>query len=1678
MIFESLWPLALLLSVPVVIILYLLKPKGKDYRISSNLLWEKLFRNQQSKTFLEKFIHNILMYLQILILLLLVFALMSPYIHREGRSRGNVILVLDTSGSMQHDTGSGRTRMEEALRQVRDLIAASEETAFSIVTNDCMGTELLAAGVKDKSSLYAALEQVECCDGPGNLADAESVVETLRGAGGETAEGTSGAEVIVFTDGSGAEDAMSFSRYFDAQVLVMGDAVNNVSNNFLSYVERDAGGASDIAGREGSDAASEETEIPGTEASGTEASDTGLPSITCASSITNYSDTEASMEVSLYEGNRLLEIRQLTLPAGETALCYFDSFEWQGEPLRSEIGSVRFAGADGEDSLGEDNVAYAIPARAGRVDAVLVGNGNTYIEKAYQAATGMSLTRVNSGGAISEESRIVRIYDAGFAEGFAGNESSRIGTEGSSAGAESGYAGTGGNSVETESGHAGTGGSSAGNESSQAGLGEGNNLIFQDGRNTAGTAERVMLTVTNCDLTAGLPSFQIGVNETNVYEIPSWGTGFLWAGEQCAGYYGEHDGIKEVVVGFDIRESDFPLKAEFPVFIANSIRYLGDTSLLADNIYQAGESVVFHPQADFDVSALTADTKKAGLYYVTTGDIVTIGDITEPYVVRFAVGEESDGRIVAEGTVDREAYSSQLVKKQLRNVLLVIVLLLMAVEWILYVRQMRYRGRFYLAVRAVGVLLLLLALFGFSVTKRNGANTTVFLVDISNSNAQNLSAMEEYLDDMIGEMPGNNQYGIVTFGKNSLVEQFLTREDHFSQIMSLPDKTATNFEDAMSRALAMIPANGAGRVVILTDGRETKGSLAGTASALTARQVELLALVYETGQGQDAYVENVELPSYLYQGDSYSMTVTVESNYETDAQIQIWMGSIQTAGYDVHLNRGTNQFRFQQQVTGESVESFEVRVAAAGDTCGENDSYHAYSVVDAVPKVLLVSGLREDSSQYESVLRNAGSNYNVVSAINAPDTLERLLEYKSILLENVYLSDLPEGFLENIETYVKDYGCGLVCMGGGDSYALGGYRESVLETVLPVDMELRGVNEIPKTAMIMVIDHSGSMGASTGTGATSLDLAITAAETAVDQMRSEDYVGVVTFDDTFSWVVEPVQASDKETIKAQIETIAEGGGTTIKPALRAALSGVTECDVSIRHVILLTDGQGESSNYNDIIEGYTGQNVTLSTVAVGQGSDERLLERLADNCGGRYYYSDIAAEIPKIFAQEVFLSGDTYLQNGTFGLAVNGSNEITKGLFEGGWPNIYGYVSATPKGASNVLIASEKDDPVLTVMQYGLGHTVAWNTDVTNQWTAGYAGENDYVQLWKRVIDYSVGNAAIGEDTVDVMTAGGYTSITYDALDFGEQTRVEAVYTDPDGNTQTAPLHATAPGTYEAKLDTDITGIYNLSVRRLDDGDITNAVTTAMAVQYSDEYKFDVGTAAFTGFVERYGRMLTPEENFWRQRRSQARERFELTKWLILLAVLWFVMDIAFRRFHFLPQDTRLYRMAAQRLAQRRRGGAGAGAKRGAVSGNGAGAVGGRAGVSGNGADAVGGRAGVIGNGTDTVGGRAGVSGDGAGVVGSRAGVSGNGIDANGSRTGSNDNGENGQAGRSFSADPSASVGVSAKTGGSAGAGASGSPDVAVKAKKQKKSKKADGKKEAQTLDTSALLKKKDQRNQ
>lgn len=341
-----------LAAVPIIILLYLLKPKGEDYRISSNLLWKKLLKNEQSRTFFEKFVHNILMYLQILIIILLVIALMSPFIRVDNRGGGRKILLVDTSASMQHIGYSGKSRLAEAIELMCDTVQTAQDTQFSIVTADAAGVQLLAVDMTDTQSLLQTLRGLECSDGGGSLAQAQGILDTLVGDTTENA-----ADLLVFTDGSGAAEFSELRGGAEKELYVVGDVVSNVANEYTVFTEREDGTYDMIV------------------------------------SVANYSDAPASFDVGLFdEEETLLALQQMRLAPSENASCLFEAVDWRGGALISRLDNVSFDGATG-DSLAADNVSRAVKSRQNKIRGLLVGNGNTFWRRRTMPLRAIQLRR-------------------------------------------------------------------------------------------------------------------------------------------------------------------------------------------------------------------------------------------------------------------------------------------------------------------------------------------------------------------------------------------------------------------------------------------------------------------------------------------------------------------------------------------------------------------------------------------------------------------------------------------------------------------------------------------------------------------------------------------------------------------------------------------------------------------------------------------------------------------------------------------------------------------------------------------------------------------------------------------------------------------------------------------------------------------------------------------------------------------------------------------------------------------------------------------------------------------------------------------------------------------------------------------------------------------------------------
>src|SRR5262249_56638037 len=87
------------LALPVVVVFYLLKRRRVVRLVSSTLLWQKFLAETQASAPFQKLRKNWLMILQILLLLLAVFALARPYYAAQTRPAQLRVIILDASTS-------------------------------------------------------------------------------------------------------------------------------------------------------------------------------------------------------------------------------------------------------------------------------------------------------------------------------------------------------------------------------------------------------------------------------------------------------------------------------------------------------------------------------------------------------------------------------------------------------------------------------------------------------------------------------------------------------------------------------------------------------------------------------------------------------------------------------------------------------------------------------------------------------------------------------------------------------------------------------------------------------------------------------------------------------------------------------------------------------------------------------------------------------------------------------------------------------------------------------------------------------------------------------------------------------------------------------------------------------------------------------------------------------------------------------------------------------------------------------------------------------------------------------------------------------------------------------------------------------------------------------------------
>ena len=311
------WPLAFLAVIPIIIILYLLKPRGTDTEVSSNILWEKLFKNVSSKTFFEKFVQDLLMYLQILIMIVLVLALMAPQIMLRTTTGGSTVLVIDNSLSMQHTGADGRTRLDEAkARALSYVTAAGGDVSVISVSGE---SRILIAASRDNTALKNVISGLEATDREGSFADAYQMIDSLHAD-----------HVVVYTDGDGAESVAEYAEALKAQVINVGKPTYNVSLDYMAMTEKG------------------------------QASDGGVLADATVR-YTNFGDEAVSFELTFYDADgSILAVKPVRVEAGSSASVLAEDINVKGDYISAKLSAVSYEGGKNKDSLAADDSIYAL----------------------------------------------------------------------------------------------------------------------------------------------------------------------------------------------------------------------------------------------------------------------------------------------------------------------------------------------------------------------------------------------------------------------------------------------------------------------------------------------------------------------------------------------------------------------------------------------------------------------------------------------------------------------------------------------------------------------------------------------------------------------------------------------------------------------------------------------------------------------------------------------------------------------------------------------------------------------------------------------------------------------------------------------------------------------------------------------------------------------------------------------------------------------------------------------------------------------------------------------------------------------------------------------------------------------------------------------------------------------
>ncbi|NUM56178.1 MAG: VWA domain-containing protein [Candidatus Hydrogenedentes bacterium] len=809
-----------------------------------------------------------------------------------------------------------------------------------------------------------------------------------------------------------------------------------------------------------------------------------------------------------------------------------------------------------------------------------------------------------------------------------------------------------------------------------------------------------------------------------------------------------------------------------------------------------------------------------------------------------------------------------------------------------------------IALRCLVLLCLIAALAGAELIRFNDKLAVFFLLDQSDSvpaarRAEAERAVQTLCD---AYMTSKDEAGVIVFGEYPSIELAVGPKPALESVQSEVGGEQTDLAAALRLAIAASPQGYMRRIVAFTDGNETHGSVMEEIKLANAIGASVDFVPLDIGGQSEVRIAEVSAPNRVNASEPFKVQVTVHADQDCEATLRLYQkvkdGTVMLPPAQVHLQKGENAFLLPQELVTPGFYEYEAVVESASDTVTANNEGRAFTVIYGQPKVLYLEADPEHSARLGEALAAEGLQVDRADFGSMPTTLAQMQNYDALVLSNVSATDLSSDQLKSFEVMVRDMGIGLVMVGGPDTFGAGGYFETPVERALPVSMDLKQRRVMPQGALVLVLDKSGSMSGE------KVQLAKAAAIASVKLLSEQDYVGVVAFDSEPYWVVDVQEARNRSAIIRAIEGIGPGGGTDIYPALVQGYDALLRATASLRHIVLLTDGQSQGGDYPAVLQAMNEASITVSTVAIGDGADVQLLQAIAGSGNGRFYYTQNPYDVPQILTKEAAVVKKGMLIEKQFTPQVQYDSEILRGLSSDAMPDLLGYVATTPKDNAIVSLVSHEGDPVLAQWRYGLGKSVAYTSDVTTRWAPRWLEWDGFGRFWSQAVRWSMRETSPSNFRVETSIKDGKGYLKIDAVnDQGQYVnflKPKGVVTGPppDFARQDIAIAQTAPGIYEGTFPLGNRGVYMINMTYTREDGSQGMIPAGLALNYSKEYEHNTTNLPL---LERLaavggGRVAKPTDNPFEHNLPKQRSIMPIWPYLAAAGACLFPVEIFVRR--------------------------------------------------------------------------------------------------------------------------------------------------------------------------------------